>query len=65
MIKLKTNIKCGACVEAVTPKLNQLPITEWKVDLKDPDRILEVTGQVSEKEIKKALNEAGYEGQVI
>ncbi len=65
MIKLKTNIKCGACVETVSPNLNQLPNTEWKVDLSHPDRILEVKGEATEKDIKKALSDAGYQGEVI
>ncbi len=65
MIKLKTNIKCGACVEAVSPNLNQLPNTKWKVDLSHPDRILEVKGDATEKEIKNALSKAGYKGEVI
>ncbi|GAB3649980.1 hypothetical protein GCM10028791_16450 [Echinicola sediminis] len=65
MIKLKTNIKCEACVETVTPQLNQLPNTQWKVDLSHPDRILTAEGEASEKDIKGALEAAGYKGESI
>jgi len=65
MIKLKTNIKCGACVETVTPKLNALTNTKWKVDLSHPDRILTAEGDATAKDIKAALEAAGYKGEAI
>ncbi|WP_186755832.1 heavy-metal-associated domain-containing protein [Echinicola salinicaeni] len=65
MIKLKTNIKCSACVATVSPKLDALPKTEWKVDLSHPDRILTADGEANEKEIKAALEAAGYHGESI
>lgn len=41
--KFKTNIKCTACVEKVTPGLNQaIGIDNWNVDLTDSNRILTV-----------------------
>lgn len=47
--KFKTNIKCAACVEKVTPGLNQaIGKDKWSVDLTDPKRILTITdGDVS------------------
>nr|WP_200980341.1 heavy metal transport/detoxification protein [Echinicola sp. 20G] len=65
MIQLKTNIKCGACVATVQPKLDQLPNTTWKVDLTDPDRILTAEGEATTQEIISALEEAGYNGEAI
>lgn len=38
MIQLKTNIKCGGCIETVTPKLDALPNSKWQVDLNDPKK---------------------------
>lgn len=65
MIQLKTNVKCGACVAAITPEMEQLPNIEWSVDLKNPDRILTVTGDTSMEKIVAALEKAGYHGEPI
>ncbi|WP_215225278.1 heavy-metal-associated domain-containing protein [Echinicola shivajiensis] len=65
MIKLKTNIKCGSCIATVSPKLDALPNTKWEVDLSHPDRILTAEGEANEKEIKAALESAGYQGESI
>jgi len=64
-IKLKTNVKCGACVTAITPAMNGLNATNWEVDLKSPNRILTVEGQASEAEIIAALEQSGYKGESI
>ena len=43
-MKFKTNAKCGGCVAAIGAKLNKLvKEDEWSVDLKSPDKVLEVT----------------------
>lgn len=42
-LKFKTNMKCGGCIETVTPFLNQVEqIKNWEVDTKNPDKILTV-----------------------
>lgn len=64
-IKLKTNVKCGACVATIKPEMDQLENVSWEVDLSDPDRILTVNGECSEEKIKKALEKAGYKGESI
>lgn len=65
MIQLKTNVKCGACVAAITPEMEKLSNIEWSVDLKTPDRILTVTGNTSSEEVVAALERAGYQGKPI
>lgn len=65
MIKLKTSIKCNACVETVKPYLNELPLKSWKVDLTDPDRILTVEGEVPVETVQAALEKAGYNSSPI
>ena len=46
-MKFKTNAKCGGCVAAIGAKLNKLvKEDEWSVDLKSPDKVLEVTADV-------------------
>jgi copper chaperone len=60
--KFKTNINCNGCVNTVTPYLNQLESAEWKVDIKDKRKILEVhSDQVSQMDIMEKVREAGYE----
>ncbi|WP_137401940.1 heavy metal transport/detoxification protein [Echinicola rosea] len=65
MIKLKTNIKCTGCIKAVTPLLDALPNSEWKVDLDDPQKILTLTGEATVAEAQAALKAAGFEGEPI
>ncbi|MEP0987127.1 cation transporter [Ekhidna sp.] len=61
-IKFKTNINCGGCLKSVTPHLNELDsIESWKVDIENPDKILEVRLEGDQKEVVKAVTEAGFE----
>ena len=63
-LKFKTNIKCSACVDKVTPGLNNVAgETNWEVDLTDADRTLTVVGEASEEEVISALKEVGYDAQ--
>lgn len=61
-LQFKTNIKCGGCVTAVTPILNNTAgIESWQVDTENPDKILTVsTDSLSEKEVVAAVEKAGY-----
>ncbi|MBA5630209.1 heavy-metal-associated domain-containing protein [Moheibacter lacus] len=64
--KFKTNINCGGCVSGVTPFLNQLENTDWKVDTENPDKILTVESEsVSEEEIIRMVKKAGFEIEMI
>ncbi|MCC5937835.1 MAG: heavy metal transport/detoxification protein [Lunatimonas sp.] len=65
MIKLKTNVKCGACVASITPEMDKIAPNQWNVDLSHPDRILEVAGDLEEDAVKAALQRAGYQGESI
>jgi copper chaperone len=64
-MKFKTNIKCGACVAAVTPEMEKLNLKSWAVDLTHPDRILTVEGDAAKENVKEALHKAGYAGEEI
>jgi copper chaperone CopZ len=65
-LKLKTNIKCDACVAKVTPYLNEVAGKEnWQVDLKDPARVLTVKTDASAEEVVEALQKAGYKGEAV
>jgi copper chaperone CopZ len=64
--KFKTNINCGGCVESITPYLDDLDGTEWKVDTDDKRKVLEVkTENFTEQEIIDKVHEAGYEAQPL
>ncbi len=63
-LKLKTNIKCDACVAKVTPYLNEVAGKDnWQVDLKDQARILTVKTEVQSEQVIEALKKAGYKGE--
>jgi copper chaperone len=63
-LTFKTNIKCEGCIEKVTPGLNETAgAGHWQVDLSKPERILTVESNVDEKQIKEALQKAGYKAE--
>jgi copper chaperone CopZ len=64
-LKFKTNVKCGACVAAITPEMEKLSAESWSVDLVHPDRILTVTGETEQGNIVAALEKSGYKGEII
>ncbi|MFA5404956.1 MAG: heavy-metal-associated domain-containing protein [Ignavibacteria bacterium] len=66
-LKFKTNIKCKNCVSTVTPYLDEdNKISEWNVDLENPDRVLTVTGNgITNEHIKDTLLKAGYKAEQI
>ncbi|OOG72183.1 heavy-metal-associated domain-containing protein [Algoriphagus sp. A40] len=61
-LKFKTNIKCGGCIAAVTPHLNEAKtISNWSVDITNPSKILTVQGEdLSEAEVIEKITKAGY-----
>jgi copper chaperone CopZ len=67
-LNFKTNIKCGNCVAAVTPFLNDIEqLDGWNVDTKSPDRILTVqtTDTRIGDEVRKAIEKAGYKAEPL
>lgn len=64
-MKFKTNIKCSACVEKVTPYLNKsVGEDNWKVDITDPNKVLTVEDG-KETDVKEALEKAGYKAETL
>jgi copper chaperone CopZ len=61
-IKLKTTVNCYHCLSKITPFLNQIKeISDWSVDLADPDKVLSVSGEdINPEKIIDALSKAGY-----
>jgi copper chaperone len=63
---LKTNIKCGGCVAAVKPFLDENnSILSWEVDLKHPDRVLKIETNLSPTEVKDLIQKAGYSASTL
>jgi copper chaperone CopZ len=62
LLRFKTNLKCGNCINAIYPDLNSLSgIISWKVDLTSRPSVLEVqTETATEQEIINAVKKAGY-----
>ena len=64
--KFKTNIKCDACIEKVTPSLNEaVGANHWQVDITNPAKILTVEGENTEAKIKESLEKVGYKAERI
>ena len=66
-LKFKTTVKCGGCIQAITPHLNKVDeIKIWNVDLADPDRLLTVEGEnLDPSRIITALQQAGYKAELV
>ena len=57
---------CGGCVAAIGAKLNKLvKEDEWSVDLKSPDKVLEVTADVPADKIIAAVTDAGFKAEQL
>lgn len=65
-MKFKTNAKCGGCVAAIGTQLNKLvKDNEWSIDLKSPEKVLEVTADVPADKIIAAVTEAGFKAEQL
>jgi copper chaperone CopZ len=65
-LKFKTNINCGGCIKTVTPFLNELNDIEWKVDIADKRKVLEVkTNSVEANQVVEKVQKAGYEIELL
>lgn len=65
-MRFKTNAKCGGCVAAIGTKLNKLVNdNEWSIDLKSPDKVLEVSADVPADKVIAAVTEAGFKAEQL
>lgn len=71
VIKFKTSLKCGGCVNAIRPHLNKIKeIQTWDVDLNAPDKVLSVTTNSEptsdlQNSIVSSFKDAGYKAELI
>lgn len=57
---------CGCCVAAIGAKLNKVvKENEWSIDLKSPDKVLEVTADVPADTVVAAVTEAGFKAEQL
>lgn len=58
---------CGSCIANVTPVLNEvIGENKWKVDTANPKKVLTVTTEnLSESEVIKAVEKAGYKAEKL
>lgn len=66
-VQFNTNINCGSCIKSVTPYLNELDnIDTWKVDIENPDKVLEVVLDDDNQELViEAVKKAGFNIEAI
>jgi len=71
VIKFKTSLKCGGCVNAIRPNLNKIKeIQNWEVDLDNPDKILSIyTDSELTRELHNSIlssfKDLGYKAEMI
>ena len=62
----KTNAKCAGCVAKIGEKLNHTPgITEWSIDLTNPNRTLHINSSLTDNEIITLVSEAGFKAEKL
>lgn len=61
-LKFKSNIMCGSCLADVKPILDEEKnIDSWNVDLKNPERTLEIKSDTMDANaVQELLKNAGY-----
>jgi hypothetical protein len=61
-LRVKTDLRCGACVESIRPLFDAEPgVKHWSADVSTPDKLLTVEGNdVSAKRVGELLNAKGY-----
>lgn len=62
-LRLKTNLRCQACVEAIRPAMDQLVgPSHWQADVSDPAKILRIDDSpVTLTEVEQLLQAKGYQ----
>ncbi len=62
VLKLKTDLRCEACVESIRPLFDAAPgVDRWSADVASPDKVLTVEGEgVSADFVNRLLGQKGY-----
>lgn len=61
-LRVKTDLRCGACVESIRPLFDSEPgVKRWTADVSTPDKLLTVEGNdISAKRVGELLQAKGY-----
>lgn len=60
-IRVKTDLRCGACVASIRPLFDSEPgVTNWTADVSTPDKLLTVEGKISATRVGELLKAKGY-----
>jgi copper chaperone CopZ len=62
-LQVKTNLRCGACVNAIRPAFDAEPgVTRWAADVTTPEKLLTVEGDgITVPRIRELLQSKGYQ----
>ncbi|MBL8003832.1 MAG: heavy-metal-associated domain-containing protein [Candidatus Kapabacteria bacterium] len=61
-----TNVKCSGCVQKIEKEFQAISnISEWNVDLNSPDKPLTVVTDLSQKEVQKLIEKAGFTTKIV
>lgn len=63
MFRFKTNARCSGCLSAITGALSCLaPMSDWEMDLTQPDKILTYTGnkKLNPESVMTIVRQAGF-----
>lgn len=64
--RFKTNAKCSGCVAKIEAELNrEVTRDQWSIDLSSPDKVLEINSFLSDEEVIKLVNDAGFKAEKI
>jgi len=61
-LRVKTDLRCGACVEKIRPLFDAEPgVSRWTADVSTPDKLLTVEGNdITAKRVGELLGSKGY-----
>lgn len=61
-LRLKTDLRCGACVAKIQPLLDAVPsLASWSADVENAEKVLTLNGdQPNRKAVEAILNAKGY-----
>jgi copper chaperone len=64
--RFKTNINCNNCIRTVTNFLNSVEgVESWTVDTTVPDKFLTVVGTATPAQVMAAVEEAGFDIELL
>lgn len=64
--RFKTNAKCMGCVAKIAESLDRkVERSAWKLDLSSPDKVLEITSDLTPETVIEMIAQAGFRAERI